>query len=343
VNPRKVTILWALRSRCKMSCRYCYFGEEATDQLGVLSHASRNDLTATQVLAFAGTMGGSDVERVVLAGGDPLDWPHTLPLIRVLKAAGVEVVVATDGIALNRPPVLQGLLDAGVDGLSVSLDSIDPDGNDEYRTSRSGKFGHADVLAGIRAVLATRTTGARPRVGIYTVVHRRNVPQVTALAQLADDLGADYYVPQPISLSPNHPLDAELTPTPEDTVAIAEQLASLYTGGYRVALPDASYARKFVAAIASRSPGMAGDCFGGSELFFIQPDGTWWDCPSDLRIAATPPQRQRSIAGADVKDLLRGRPPCADCSLFGRDCVSMWPLTGDLGRFMNPDPMAGAR
>ena len=83
-------------------------------------------------------------------------------------------------------------------------------------------------------------------------------------------------------------------------------------------------------------------CFGGARLFFIQPDGSIWDCPSDRRIATQvhqQPGRRRTIASGDARTLFAARPACTDCSLFSRDCVNMWPLVLDMPRLL--DPQAG--
>jgi MoaA/NifB/PqqE/SkfB family radical SAM enzyme len=69
-------------------------------------------------------------------------------------------------------------------------------------------------------------------------------------------------------------------------------------------------------------------CFGGRELFFIEPDGSVWDCPSSLKIAATHAWRRRTIRGHAAADLFTITARCTDCALFSRDCVNMWPLMG---------------
>ncbi|ATM24611.1 radical SAM protein (plasmid) [Streptomyces alboflavus] len=330
--PRDATLLWALRSPCAFACPHCYFGtieehkQAPPAEVGVLSHLSRDDLPPTVLKEFARSLAGSVIERVVIAGGEPLDWPPTLEVIELAKAAGCEVVIATNGIALTRPPVLDRLLELGVDGVSVSLDSADAQTNDQLRPSRSGRFGYADVLAGIRALLKVRGERHTPRVGIYTVVVRERPQEITDMARLGEELGVDYYVPQPISLTPDHQLFEKLTHRPADVAAVAERLERLYGEPSRLALPDPSYARRFVAAISTQDSGRVGGCFGGARLFFVQPDGQVWDCPSDRRIAATAPERRRTIRDADARNLFAERPACTDCSLFSRDCVNMWPL-----------------
>lgn len=337
---REVTLLWALRSPCAFACPHCYFGtiEEHKDSLpgqaGALSHLSRADLPAAALTDFARTLPGSPVERVIIAGGEPLDWPGTLELISLIKEAGCEVVVATNGVPLTRPQVASRLVALGADGVSVSLDSADATANDQMRPSRSGRFGYHDVLAGIGALLQARGGSPVPRVGIYTVVTRSRPQEITAVARLAADLGVDYYVPQPISLPPGHKLFQQLAHTAGDAGAASEQLTRLYRDPMGLALPDPSYPGRFLTAISTHESGHVSGCFGGAQLFFIEPDGSLWDCPSDRRIAATPPARRRSIRGGDARTLFAARPACTDCSLFSRDCVNMWPLVLDMPRLL---------
>ncbi|WP_205752348.1 radical SAM protein [Cryptosporangium phraense] len=338
-----MTLLWGLRSPCAFGCPHCYFGtiEEHKDnppgQLGVLSHLSRSDLPGEALTAFARTLAGSDVERVVIAGGEPLDWPGALELIALIKEAGCQVVVATNAIPLTRPHVAERLVALGVDGVSVSLDSADADANDRMRPSRSGRLGYHDVLHGIRALLQARAGGPAPRVGVYTVVIRSRPQEITGMARLAADLGVDYYVPQPISLAPDHTLFSQMAHTPADVDDVAEQLDGLYRDPHGLVLPDPSYVQRFLAAISTHDSGHVPDCFGGARLFFIQPDGLVWDCPSDRRIAATSPEHRRSIRGADARTLFAARPACTNCALFSRDCVNMWPLVLDMPRLLNAE------
>jgi sulfatase maturation enzyme AslB (radical SAM superfamily) len=132
-------------------------------------------------------------------------WPPVLDVIEAIKNAGVQVVLCTNGIRLNRPDTTARIIELGVDAVSVSLDSTDPAANDRYRPAHRGEHGWHDVVSGIRSLLAVRGTGRPPRVGVYTVITRRNLSQVHEMGALAAGLGCDYYVPQPVSLAPDHP------------------------------------------------------------------------------------------------------------------------------------------
>ncbi|NKY96719.1 radical SAM protein [Nocardiopsis dassonvillei subsp. albirubida] len=107
-------------------------------------------------MAFARTLKGSTVGRVFVAGGEPLMWRLVLGLIEILKDGGIEVVVCTSGVALNQPGMSERLVELGVKGVSVSLDSTDPDYNDTWRPPRREGDGWEGVVRGITTLLAAR-------------------------------------------------------------------------------------------------------------------------------------------------------------------------------------------
>jgi MoaA/NifB/PqqE/SkfB family radical SAM enzyme len=329
-----LTLLWAVRSHCAShTCRYCYFGD-ADDQEppaaipGSLSHLSPDDLTAAEVLAFAATLGRSAVRRVFLAGGEPLLWRPVTRLIEVLKDQGMEVIVCTSGVALARPSVSAMLVRLGVDAVSVSLDSADPAHHDAWRPPKQPGDGWDQVVGGVRALLAARVGQPGPRVGLYSVITALNIPDICAVPRLAASLGCDYAVPQPVALPAGHKLSAKLSLTPEHLPALRQQFTALFSEGLHVRLPAEPYPER-VAAAVSEPTGTVHGCFGGHTLFFVEPDGSVWDCPSTLRIAATPAGARRTVRGADAAALFPGPcGPAGDCPLFSVDCVNMWPLAG---------------
>jgi MoaA/NifB/PqqE/SkfB family radical SAM enzyme len=329
-----VTLLMALRSPCNLGCLYCYFGTieehrvELPQQPGVLSHLARNDLDLAAISAFLKTLPGSRVKRIFLAGGEPLIWGPTMDVVvPQIKAAGVQVVVCTNGVPLNRADVVDKIIACGVDAVSVSVDSPDATYNDTWRPARNGVHGHGDVLSGVRALIAARGGGTTPRVGLYSVITRLNIDAVETGARLAADLGCDYFVPQPIALDAGHALHSQLALRPVDEGPLAAAFDRLYTDAGPVRLPDPSYPGQVTATVVTDEPGFVSGCFGGTNLHFIEPDGSVWDCPSSLKIAASAGQ-QRTIRGADARELFGRARPCTDCALFSGDCVNMWPLMG---------------
>lgn len=340
---RDVTLLWALRSPCSLACRYCYFGEVDDHRLspptepGQLSHLSREDISLADMAAFLASADRSAIRRVFLAGGEPLNWPHSLTVAQLLKDAGIQVVICTNGIPLNRADVVARILSLGVDAVSVSLDSAEASHHDRYRPARNGGHGWAAVVSGLRQLLAARGKSPVPRIGLYTVITRRNIAAVREVGELASRLGVDYFVPQPISLPAGHKLGRELSLGTDDRPAVTSALDDLYRDRLPLALPAADYRHRFTDVIATPELLPVRGCFGGDTLFFVEPDGSVWDCPSSYKIAATPAGRRRNIVGHDAAEMFgphRDTGP-SDCPLGSRDCVNMWPLMG-FDRFISP-------
>ncbi len=340
--PRDITLLWALRSPCNLGCDYCYFGtleehrEALPTQPGQLSHLPHGDLHLADITRFLSTVDTSGIKRVFLAGGEPLIWPPVGQVIQTLTGVGVEVIVCTNGIPLNRPKIRRMLLGAGVHGVSVSLDSADPDTNDEHRPARNRKDGWRTVVSGIRALVADRNHHPAPRIGLYTVITRRTLTGLPDTARLAADLGADYFVPQPISLDRDHRLHDELSLREHDLPALIEALAAIYDANLGLGLPAPGYPAQIGSTVHHELQLVHG-CFGGHQLAFVEPDGSVWDCPSRYRIAATAQAgTQHSITTRTAAELFpsRERTGGCDCPFYSRDCVSMWPLMQDFDRFL---------
>jgi MoaA/NifB/PqqE/SkfB family radical SAM enzyme len=340
--PREVTLLWALRSPCNLGCEYCYFGtleehrEAPPIQPGQLSHLPHGDLHLADIIRFLSTVDTSGIKRVFLAGGEPLIWPSIRPVIQTLTGAGVEVIVCTNGIPLNRPEIRRMLLDTGVHGVSVSLDSADLATNDEHRPARNHKDGWHTVVSGIRALIAARSHAPAPRVGLYTVITRHTLPGLLDTARLAAELSVDYFVPQPVSLDRGHRLHDELSLREHDLPALNGGLHAIYHADLDLELPAPGYPAQIASTVRQELQRVR-SCFGGHQLVFVEPDGSVWDCPSRYRIAATAQAGiQRSITTHTAAELFprRERAGGCDCPFYSHDCVSMWPLMQDFDRFL---------
>jgi MoaA/NifB/PqqE/SkfB family radical SAM enzyme len=331
-----VTLLWALRSPCNLGCRYCYFGvlEEqpsrgiASVSPGQLSHVGRNDLSLYDMQAFIATLTPQSVKRVFVAGGEPLVWKGTLAVLASLKNKGCEVIVCTNGLPLQRPEMCETLLDLSIDAVSISLDSHDATYNDLWRRDKSGQ-GWQGVVRGIRELVSRRNARDLPtKVGIYSVISRQNLDHIVKTGHFVARLGVDYFIIQPISLAPDHELHDTLSLTWRHRATWAEQVQQLQQLQLGIHLAHPGYLQQVITTLSPHPLPLIQGCFGGRDLFFIEPDGSVWDCPSMYKISSTPLDQRRSIKGVSAEDLFsserRGRN--TDCSLLSHDCVNMWQL-----------------
>jgi cyclic pyranopterin phosphate synthase len=148
----------SVTDRCNLRCRYCM----PEDDYVWLPRRSILSFEETERLVRVFTTLG--VTKVRLTGGEPL-LRHDLPeLVRQLAGneAIADLALTTNGLLLARQTA--ALRDAGLDRITVSLDTLRPERMLQFAKSAR----HADVLEG---VAAARAAGFR-RLKLNTVVIR---------------------------------------------------------------------------------------------------------------------------------------------------------------------------
>lgn len=129
-----------------------------------------------------------DLRHVELQGeGESLMHPRFLEMVELLRARGVRVSFITNG-SYFTPDTIRRLLDAGIEKISVSIESADPV---EFQRIRGGKFDK--VVRGIEALLAERRTRQldRPVVGFAVTVLRSTRDRLADIIALYRRLGLD--------------------------------------------------------------------------------------------------------------------------------------------------------
>ena len=134
----------SVTDRCNLRCSYC-MPEEGVEKLThseVLSYADLLRISAEAVAA--------GIEKIRVTGGEPLVRKGILTFLERLAALpGLkELVLTTNGLLLKE--MAQGLRDAGVQRLNISLDSLQPE--TFARITRGGELSR--VLDGIDAAEA---------------------------------------------------------------------------------------------------------------------------------------------------------------------------------------------
>lgn len=109
----------SVTDRCNLRCRYCMPAE------GVPATAHGDILRYEELLRVAQAAVSLGIDRFKVTGGEPLVRRGITDFIRSLKALpGVkQVTLTTNGLLL--PSLLDGLLDAGLDAVNISLDTRD--------------------------------------------------------------------------------------------------------------------------------------------------------------------------------------------------------------------------
>ncbi|WP_415114125.1 GTP 3',8-cyclase MoaA [Microbacterium sp.] len=142
----------SLTDRCSLRCTYC-MPEQGNEWL-----ARSSILTLDEIERVARVAAADGITTFRLTGGEPLLRPDIVEVVGRLAAVEgssgpVELAMTTNGIRL--PELLPGLIEAGLDRLNVSIDTLRRDRF--HALTRRDRLD--DVLAGIAAAAAS---GLRP-------------------------------------------------------------------------------------------------------------------------------------------------------------------------------------
>ncbi len=166
-------ISWNTTRRCNQFCQHCY--RDAGPE------ADANELTTQEGFALLDEIARAGFRIMVLSGGEPLVRPDILDLIRHGSSAGLRVVLGTNGTLITRE-LARELKDAGCARVGISLDSVDPAAHDSLRRMDGAWERSVEGMGYCREI-------GLP-FQLHTTVTERNQAEVTALTDLAVELGA---------------------------------------------------------------------------------------------------------------------------------------------------------
>jgi GTP 3',8-cyclase len=167
------TLRISVTDRCNFRCVYCMPKEVYGRDHQFLERLEL--LSFEEIARVAGVFAGLGVRTVRITGGEPLVRRDVERLVELLHAIpGIELALTTNGALL--PQKAQALSAAGLDRVTVSLDSVD---DATFRALNDVDFPVQKVLDGIDAAAA-----AGLRVKVNAVVKRgANDDGIVALAE----------------------------------------------------------------------------------------------------------------------------------------------------------------
>ncbi|MEP7069322.1 MAG: radical SAM protein, partial [Usitatibacter sp.] len=139
----------SVTDRCNFRCTYCMPKDVFDADYEFLPHAEI--LTFEEIVRMARIFAALGTRKIRLTGGEPLLRKGIHRLVAMLREAlpGVDLTLTTNGSALK--PQARALAVAGLDRVTVSLDSLD---DATFRAMNDADFPVAKVLEGIDAAAA---------------------------------------------------------------------------------------------------------------------------------------------------------------------------------------------
>lgn len=165
-----------LTERCNLGCAHCYLDAK------VMKEGATDELTTGEIkVVLDGIAEVGPEAMVVLTGGEPLLRRDLDEIASHASGLGLMVVVGSNGMMLT-PERIARLQAAGVAGVGLSVDSLDPDRHDAFR-GRRGAW--QKTMEGIDACV---------EAGLPFQIHfsatDENADEIDAMVAFARDAGA---------------------------------------------------------------------------------------------------------------------------------------------------------
>ena len=342
---RPYVISWNLTYRCNLACEHCYLDAGGTPLVGTQNFADRSELNTEECFRVIDEIAAFAPECLtILTGGEPLLRRDILEIVRRAAERGLWVVVGTNGVSITENLATR-LAEAGVRGLSLSLDALDPERHDRFRNVRGA---WRNTVEGAQILHRT----GLPFI-VQTTVGSHNLGELEAIADFAHDrLGAKVWNLYFLVPTGRGQFVSDMTPAQYDEV-----LASLYRiqKKYdRRMLVNAKCAPHYIKTVLEQGDethpvrtysGGAGGCPAGTHYMGIRPNGDVTPCPylpvfaGSLRSASLTELWTSSdlFTGIRRRTSLGGR--CGECEMNGHcgGCrARAYGMTGDL---MSEDPL----
>ena len=168
-------VAWNLTRRCNLACAHCYIAAGSW-------HSEEHELRTDECLRITEEiLAVSPAPMFILSGGEPLLRDDLETLAAHATARGATVVVGTNGTRLTRERI-RALKAAGVQGVAVSVDSLDERYHDRFR---HGTGALRDTLEAVERLREEELDFV-----VQTTLTRGNRHELDALAAWAAGRGA---------------------------------------------------------------------------------------------------------------------------------------------------------
>ncbi len=253
-------ISWNLTRMCNLRCPHCYMegGRKA-----------ENELTTEECLGLIDDMKALGTEMLILTGGEPLLRKDIYDIARYASNRGIWVVMGTNGV-LVTDKVVEKMIECGVQGVAISIDSLEPEKHNHFR-------GGPDAWEySVRALEICRANGLQ--VLVQTTVMDMNYAEIPQMLAFAREKGAWSFNLYFLVQTGRGQQMSDLSP--ERTEAMLSNLVD-WQDQYRPMLVRSKCAPQFKQIAYERGAGglESGGCMAGTQYCRIAPQGDVTPCP----------------------------------------------------------------
>jgi len=299
-------VAWNLTKRCNLECAHCYIAAGP-------SESADGELTTDEVFRITDQiLELNPAPLFILSGGEPLLRDDLDDIARYAVDKGATVVVGTNGTLLTESRI-RALEAAGVTGVAVSVESLDPTYHDRFRR------GHGSLGETLAAI--DRLRDLEMDFVIQTTLTKGNRAELASLVAWAAEKGAvafnAYFLVTTGRGAGMHSL------SPDEVETLLVELVDLHAEYMGRMMVRSKCAPQFMRLVRERVPDSPilkypTRCPCGVHYCRVTPDGKLTACPYMPKVAGD----LRQSAFAEVwndselfRDLRSQRPEghCGQC------------------------------
>ena len=175
-------ISWNITKKCNLRCKHCYLDAIDVSDNNPLDNAELSTEECKAIMDQIASVNNKAI--LILTGGEPLLRGDIFSLIKYAKNLGFTLFLGTNGCLFDEK-VINSLKESGVDGVGISIDSLNINVHDEFRGTKG-----ALELAN-RAITLCRTNNIPFQV--QTTVTKSNINEIEELVNFAKEVGASAF------------------------------------------------------------------------------------------------------------------------------------------------------
>ena len=165
-------VSWNTTNKCNMYCKHCY--RDAGD-------FANDELNTSEGKALLDEIAKAGFNIIIFSGGEPLVRTDIYELVEYASKIGLRAVLGSNGTLITLK-VAKRLKNAGVKGIGISLDSLNPKKHDEFRSYEGGYSGAVNGMRNCREV-------GLP-FQVHTTVMNWNMDEIHNITDFAVSMGA---------------------------------------------------------------------------------------------------------------------------------------------------------
>lgn len=257
---RPSLVSWNLTKKCNLRCPHCYM--EA-------GRKAERELTTDECFTLIDEFKSLGTEMLILTGGEPLLRKDIFDIASYASSQGIWVVMGTNGVLITDS-VVEKMIECGVKGVGISIDSLHPEKHNSFRGGPNA------WEYSVRALEICHAHGMQ--VLVQTTVMDMNRDELPQLLEFAREKGAWsfnlYFLVQTGRGQEMSDLSAQQTEEIlTDLVNVQDQ--------YRPMLVRSKCAPHFKRIAYEKGLGglESGGCMAGTQYCRVTPEGDVTPCP----------------------------------------------------------------